>query len=72
MEFNQQNIYLPKLGMKYKLKISDNSVIVIKVCSKNPLKKYYFNTMVKGYLHYKAITFQNVPSEAQVKDFFIS
>ena len=72
MEFSQQNIFLPKLGMKYKPKISDNLVMVIKVCSKNPLKKYYFNNMVKGYLHYKTITFQNVPSKAQIKNFFIS
>ena len=26
----------------------------------------------KGYLHYKMITSQNVPSEAQIKNFFIS
>ena len=25
----------------------------------------------KGYLHYKTITSQNVPSEAQIKNFFI-
>ena len=26
--------------------------------------------IVKGYLHYKTVTSQNVPSEAQVKNFF--
>ena len=30
------------------------------------------NEILKVYLHYKAITSQNVPSEAQVKNFFIS
>ena len=28
--------------------------------------------LLEGYLHYKTITFQNVLSEAQVKNFFIS
>ena len=28
--------------------------------------------IVKVYLHYKTITSQNVPSEAQTKNFFIS
>ena len=32
------------------------------------LKQYY----LKGYLRYKMITSQNVPSEAQVKNFFVS
>ena len=27
---------------------------------------------IKGYLRYKMITSQNVPSEAQIKNFFIS
>ena len=27
---------------------------------------------LKGYLHYKMITSQNVPSEARVKNFFVS
>ena len=27
---------------------------------------------IKGYLRYKMITFQNVPSKAQIKNFFIS
>ena len=27
---------------------------------------------LKGYLHNKMITFQTVPSEAQVKNFFVS
>ena len=27
---------------------------------------------LKGYLHYKTITSQNVPSKAQIKNFFIS
>ena len=30
------------------------------------------NEILKVYLRYKAITSQNVPSEAQVKNFFIS
>ena len=28
--------------------------------------------LVKGHLHFKMITFQNVSSEAQIKNFFIS
>ena len=28
--------------------------------------------LLKGYLYYKAITYQSVPSEAQTKYFFIS
>ena len=28
--------------------------------------------LLKGYLRYKKITSQNVPSKAQIKDFFIS
>ena len=30
------------------------------------------DTVFKGYLHYKTITYQNVSSETQIKDFFIS
>ena len=32
----------------------------------------YGYTAFKGYLHYETITFQNVSSEAQIKNFFIS
>ena len=31
-----------------------------------------FSLFIKDYLHYKTITSQNVSSEAQVKNFFIS
>ena len=30
----------------------------------------FYHPLVKGYLHYKTITSQNVSSEAQVKNFF--
>ena len=33
---------------------------------------YPFVKKLKGYLHYKTITTQNVPYEAQVKNFFVS
>ena len=35
------------------------------------IKRWTFNEL-KGYLRYKTITSQNVPSEAQIKNFFIS
>ena len=40
MDFNLQNTNLPKLGMKYKLKLVTNLTLVIgqKIGSKNPLK----------------------------------
>ena len=31
----------------------------------------YIMLFIKGYPHYKLITSQNVPSEAQIKSFFI-
>ena len=36
-----------------------------------PLKHQKKLKIVKGYLHYKTITSQNVSSEAQVKNFFV-
>ena len=33
---------------------------------------HFVGLAFKGYLRYKTITFQNVSSEAQVKNFFIS
>ena len=36
------------------------------------MQKYTVAGSIKGYLHYKTITSQNVSSDAQVKNFFIS
>ena len=45
--------------------MEESAEAVIQKCFVN---KIYF----KGYLCYKTITSQNVPSKAQIKDFFIS
>ena len=39
---------------------------------KKPKSNVFILHLPKGYLHYKMITSQNVLSEAQVKNFFIS
>ena len=43
-----------------------------KFCGKKRLIFTYYNLPFKDYFCYKAITFQNVSSEAQVKNFVIS
>ena len=53
------NLRQPKLFAFYKEKCSNNFSI----------RKCY---LLKGYLRYKTITYQNVPSKAQIKNFFIS
>ena len=45
---------------------------LLRVTNFNHKKMKILISKGKGYLCYKAITFQNVPFEVQVKDFFIS
>ena len=51
MGFNQENVNLPKLGVRYELNLVKNLTLVIgqKVSSQNPLKSIT-STMVASYL----------------------
>ena len=47
------------------------NVIFVTFAKDDAKPTYFLNIFLKGYLHYKTITSQNVSSEAQVKNFFI-
>ena len=60
----------PVKKLRHKLANKSRSGVVPIGHQINP--KLFSELSVEGYLHYKTITSQNLPSEAQVKNFFVS
>ena len=66
-----KKVFLKKLCLALHKGILSHFLVLYDLEGKSSVKEY-FKVELKGHLRYKTITSQNVSSEAQIKNFFIS